>query len=315
MTSNDEYVIRLLVERGFLTHEQVEAAANSMKAANETTLDVLVSSGTIGEDEVLGTVADQFGLKYCHVNAEAIDAGIVKEIPADIAKKYGVVPVVADEDSITVALSDPMGYDAIDSLRYVLHGRDVEAVISPRAEIQAAMSKLYADDEPADVQTRDEMGGDAYRRVPTDRPSRRRKEMPVEEAVESSGSQPKPKRKPVAGKLEAIHAQESFDASGEKALRVADDLESMRLGEAAKVVRDGYAETLTYTRFPVEHWRRIRTNNAVERLDREIGRRTRVVGTFPDGKSALMLVTARLKYVADSEWGSRRYLDVTLLEG
>jgi general secretion pathway protein E/type IV pilus assembly protein PilB len=152
-------VIRLLTERGFLTPEQVEAAANSMKAANETTLDVLVAGGTIGEDEVLGTVADQFGLKYCHVNAEAIDPGIVKEIPVDIAKKYGVVPVMADEDSITVALSDPMGYDAIDSLRYVLHGRDVEAVISPRAEIQAAMSKLYADDEPADVQTRDEMGG------------------------------------------------------------------------------------------------------------------------------------------------------------
>ena len=159
MTSNDEYVIRLLTERGFLTPDQVEAAANSMKAANETTLDVLVAGGTIGEDEVLGTVADQFGLKYCHVNAEAIDPGIVKEIPVDIAKKYGVVPVMADEDSITVALSDPMGYDAIDSLRYVLHGRDVEAVISPRAEIQAAMSKLYADDEPADVQTRDEMGG------------------------------------------------------------------------------------------------------------------------------------------------------------
>ena len=40
-----------------------------------------------------------------------------------------------------------------------------------------------------------------------------------------------------------------------------------------------------------------------------------VVGTFPDGRSALMLVTARLKHVAESEWGSRRYLDVTLLEG
>ena len=100
-----------------------------------------------------------------------------------------------------------------------------------------------------------------------------------------------------------------------KALEVADELDSMRLKEAAKVVRDGYAETLTYTRFPREHWRRIRTNNAIERLNREIRRRTRVVGTFPDGKSALMLVTARLKYVAESEWGSRRYLDVTLLEG
>ena len=161
MTSNDEYVLQLLTERGFLTPEEVEAAAKSMRAADETTLDVLVSGGAIGEDEVLGTVADQFGLKYCHINADAISMDIVKEIPADIAKKYGVVPVVADEDSITVALSDPMGYDAIDSLRYVLHGRDVQAVVSPKSEVQAAMAKLYQDAGPADVQTRtDDFGGD-----------------------------------------------------------------------------------------------------------------------------------------------------------
>jgi len=161
MTSNDEYVLQILVERGFLTPEQVEGAAKSMKAENETTLDVLVSGGTIGEDEVLGTVADQFGLKYCHVNADAISQEITKEITSDIAKKYGVVPVVADDESITVALSDPMGYDAIDSLRYVLHGRDVQAVIAPRAEVQAAMAKLYAADESADVQTRGEDDGSA----------------------------------------------------------------------------------------------------------------------------------------------------------
>ncbi|MBQ4384358.1 MAG: type II/IV secretion system protein [Kiritimatiellae bacterium] len=157
MTSNDEYVLQLLTERGFLTPEQIDAASKSMKAENETTLDVLVSGGTIGEDEVLGTVADQFGLKYCHVNAEAINPEIVKEIPAEIAKKYGVVPVVADEYAITVALSDPMGYDAIDSLRYVLHGRDVEAVVSPKSEVMAAMAKLYeGGEDAADVQTRDE---------------------------------------------------------------------------------------------------------------------------------------------------------------
>ena len=161
MTSNDEYVLQILVERGFLTQEQVDAAAKSMRAENETTLDVLVSGGTIGEDEVLGTVADQFGLKYCHVNADAISQDVTKEITADIARKYGVVPVVADEESITVALSDPMGYDAIDSLRYVLHGRDVQAVIAPRYEVQAAMAKLYADDASADVQTRGEDDGGA----------------------------------------------------------------------------------------------------------------------------------------------------------
>ena len=95
---------------------------------------------------------------------------------------------------------------------------------------------------------------------------------------------------------------------------VAEELEGMRPGEAARVVRAGYAETLTYTGFPREHRARIRTNNAIERLNREVRRRTRVAGTFPDGKSSPMLVTARLKYVAESEWGSRRYLDVTLLE-
>ena len=126
---------------------------------------------------------------------------------------------------------------------------------------------------------------------------------------------PKSKRPKVAAMLKAIHAMESREASEAKALEVASGLEKSKLGEAARVVREGCAETLAYTRFPRGHWRRIRTNNAIERLNREIRRRTRVVGTFPDGRSALMLVTARLKYVAESEWGSRRYLDVTLLEG
>ena len=161
MTSNDEYVIQLLTERGYLTQEQVDAAAQSMKAENETTLDVLVSGGAIGEDEVLGTIADQFGLKYCHINADAIGADVTQAIPADIARKYGVVPVVADEDSVTVALLDPMGYDAIDSLRYVLSGKDIEAVLSPLSEVRAAMAKLYPSGADAEVLTRDEEGLDA----------------------------------------------------------------------------------------------------------------------------------------------------------
>lgn len=125
---------------------------------------------------------------------------------------------------------------------------------------------------------------------------------------------PKSRRAAVAAMLKAIHAMESREAAEAKALAVADELERMRLGEAARVVRGDFPETLAHTAFPREHWRRIRTNNAIERLNREIRRRTRVVGTFPDGRSALMLVSARLKYVAESEWGSRRYLDVTLLD-
>jgi transposase-like protein len=67
-------------------------------------------------------------------------------------------------------------------------------------------------------------------------------------------------------------------------------------------------------RWPREHRTRLRTNNPLERLNREIKRRTRVVGTFPDGESALMLVAARLRYVAGTSWGSRRYLNMELLK-
>ena len=74
----------------------------------------------------------------------------------------------------------------------------------------------------------------------------------------------------------------------------------------ARTARDGFAETPAYTEYPPEHWCRIRTNNGIERINREIKRRTRVVGTFPDGSSALMLVTARLKYIAEHKWGERR---------
>jgi Transposase and inactivated derivatives len=102
----------------------------------------------------------------------------------------------------------------------------------------------------------------------------------------------------VAKMLKAIHAQESKKAAREKAKVVVEELRAMKLKEAARKVEDGIEETLTYCDFPSEHWTRIRTNNVIERLNREIRRRTRVVGTFPDGNSALMLVCARLRHVA-----------------
>ena len=85
-------------------------------------------------------------------------------------------------------------------------------------------------------------------------------------------------------------------------------------GAGARTARERHAETLACTEFPSENWCRIRTNNGIERINREIRRRTRVVGTFPDGNSALMLVTARLKCIVEHEWGKRRYLDMSKLE-
>ena len=125
---------------------------------------------------------------------------------------------------------------------------------------------------------------------------------------------PKSKVKYVAKMLKAIHAQESKRAAREKAKLVVEELRQMKLEKAAKKVEESIDETLTYCEFPSEHWTRIRTNNVIERLNREIRRRTRVVGCFPDGNSALMLVCARLRHVAGTQWGNKKYMNMKHLE-
>jgi putative transposase len=119
---------------------------------------------------------------------------------------------------------------------------------------------------------------------------------------------PRSKAKLVAAMLKAIHAQEDIASAREKAKAVAVKLREMKLPEAARKVEQGVDETLTYMHFPMEHWLKIRSNNAIERLNREIRRRTKVVGAFPDGNSALMLVCARLRYLEDKAWGNKLYL-------
>lgn len=79
-------------------------------------------------------------------------------------------------------------------------------------------------------------------------------------------------------------------------------------------LRQHIDEPLVYYRYPSEHWRRIRTNNPMKRIIREIRRRTRVVGAFPDGQSALMLAAARLRHIAGTKWGTKRYLDMDRLK-
>jgi len=118
----------------------------------------------------------------------------------------------------------------------------------------------------------------------------------------------------VAAMLKAIHAQEDREAARQKADAVVVKLQQMKLAQAAQLVREGIEETLSYYEFPREHWRCLRTNNPLERIMREIRRRTRVVGAFPDGQSALMLVAARLRHIAGTKWGTRRYLDMERLK-
>lgn len=81
--------------------------------------------------------------------------------------------------------------------------------------------------------------------------------------------------------LKAIHAQEDKEAARAKAVLVVEKLRRMKLEKAAELVEKSVEETLSYMDFPYEHWTRLRTNNGLERIMKEIRRRTRVVGSCP----------------------------------
>lgn len=124
---------------------------------------------------------------------------------------------------------------------------------------------------------------------------------------------PRTKLKEVVAMLKAIHAQEDRAAALQKAQEVQKKLLGMKLAKAAQVVREGIEETLSYMGFPREHWLKIRTTNPLERINREIRRRTRVVGAFPDGNAAVLLVTARLRYITGTRWGTKMYMNIQRL--
>ncbi len=125
---------------------------------------------------------------------------------------------------------------------------------------------------------------------------------------------PRSRVREVVAMLKAIHAQEDRAAARRKAREVEKKLLALKLEKAAKVVREGVEETLTYMSFPREHWMKIRTTNPLERINREIRRRTRVVGAFPDGNAAVLLVAARLRHIAGTRWGTKMYMNMKRLQ-
>ena len=124
---------------------------------------------------------------------------------------------------------------------------------------------------------------------------------------------PRTRGREIGAKLKAIFAQEDREACLRKAEEVAQFLRDNKMKSAANTLESGIQEALTYTNYPHEHWLKVRSNNGIERINREIRRRTNAVGAFPDGNSALMLVCARLRFVSASEWGVKTYLNMERL--
>ena len=128
MTSNDDYVLQELQKQGMVTAEQVDQAMMAIGTGGASVLDELVKEGVVSEDDVLGLLASQFGMDMVGIDASQLDTELAKVISAEDARKYGVVPLMREGDTLTVAVQDPLDYDSLDRLRYLLKC-NVEGVV------------------------------------------------------------------------------------------------------------------------------------------------------------------------------------------
>jgi len=118
----------------------------------------------------------------------------------------------------------------------------------------------------------------------------------------------------IATVVRSVFEQPDRDATWSQLADVIDKLTAAGFADAATYVLDAADDVLAFTAFPTEHWPKIRSNNPQERLNKEIRRRTDVVGIFPNRAAVIRLVGAILAEQTD-EWAiAKRYMSVESLK-
>ena len=151
MTSNDDYVLQMLLEHHKVSPDQAAKAASRAAAGDESVVDRLIKENQIQEADVLSLMANIFGMEYVDISKVEVTDELRNQVTSDMAKKYGVVPLFRSDLTLTVAICDPTNMDVLDSLRYAL-GCDIEAVVASRQQVQALMGLLYPEQLSSDME-------------------------------------------------------------------------------------------------------------------------------------------------------------------
>ena len=143
MTANDEYVVEILESVGLISRAQAQEALAWSEQHDKPVIDSLVDLHITAKSDVLKALANQFGMEYISLAGVEIEQEVIDLVPGEVARRYKVVPVYKNDNTITVALSDPLDVETLDSLRYVLRC-GVEGVVTTPEDIEAALNHHYA---------------------------------------------------------------------------------------------------------------------------------------------------------------------------
>src|ERR1700730_7163625 len=155
---NEDYVVKVLQEVGLVTRKQVDGARARLNGANSI-VDLLVKDGVLSEADVSRTLAAQAHMDWIDISSMVIQPEVIKQIRAEDARRFKVIPVAFGETGLVVAVSDPLDIDTIDSLSFLLQ-RELELVCASPDKIREALIKYNAPaDEAADI-LRERIGED-----------------------------------------------------------------------------------------------------------------------------------------------------------
>jgi type IV pilus assembly protein PilB len=147
---NEDYVVKVLQEVGLVTRKQVDGARSRLNGANSV-VDLLVKDGILSEADVSRTLAAQAHMDWIDISSMVIPPDVIKQIRAEDARRFKVIPVAFGETGLVVAVSDPLDIDTIDSLSFLLQ-RELELVCASPDKIREALLKYYGTaDEAADI--------------------------------------------------------------------------------------------------------------------------------------------------------------------
>jgi len=132
----------LLVNEGLISQEQLQRALSEQKGSNEKLGTVLVRLGVIHEDQLIGFLSRQYGIPSITLSQLDIDSDVVKLVPAQIARKYEVLPVKRTGNALTLAMADPTNVFALDDIAFMTN-LQVLPVVASQGAIRQAIERTY----------------------------------------------------------------------------------------------------------------------------------------------------------------------------
>ena len=147
MPAQDEYIVEILRDLGLVSHEDILKAKERAKTEAVGLVDALIAMGRITHMDVSKALASQFNMDTINLAEYRVPDDVLALVPKHVARRYKVVPVYKHDNTITVAISDPLDVDTVDSLRYILR-MNVEPVVAAKNDIEASITRYYgsADD-------------------------------------------------------------------------------------------------------------------------------------------------------------------------